>query len=255
MSDPLTTTGVARALLTEVGSALGAASGTPLAVTDATAPAGASWGTPFTASGLVDGTFTVWIDEAGVRAIATRMTGLDEAPEPGVAIDMLRELWRQAATALTSSPVFAGLTLTAGVPETGTRPLDDAGLALVDGPAALATVSVTGSVTRSAASAATPGATPSASGRSRLPGNLAALLDVDLPLVVRFARTEMPLRALAQLGPGSMVDMGRSPDAPVQLLVGAQVVAEGEVVVVGGNYGVRITSLVSPADRLKAIEL
>ena len=66
---------------------------------------------------------------------------------------------------------------------------------------------------------------------------------------------EMTLRALTQLGPGSVVDMGRSPDAPVQLLVGSQVVAQGEVVVVGGNYGVRITHLVSPADRLRAMEL
>jgi flagellar motor switch protein FliN len=255
MSDPLTTTGLARALLTEVGSALGAGSGKTLAVTAAAAPAGASWGTSFTASGLVDGSFTLWIDEAGVRAIATRMTGLDEAPEPGVALDMLRELWRQAASAMTSAPAFTGLTLIVGTPETGTRPLGEDGLALVDGTTVLATVSVTGSVTRSATSAGAHVATPSGSGRSRLPGNLAALLDVDLPLVVRFARTEMPLRALAQLGPGSMVDMGRSPDAPVQVLVGAQVVAEGEVVVVSGNYGVRITSLVSPADRLKAIEL
>ena len=52
-----------------------------------------------------------------------------------------------------------------------------------------------------------------------------------------------------------MVDMGRSPDEPVQLLVGSQVIAEGEVVVVAGNYGVRITSLVSPAERLRAMDL
>ena len=100
---------------------------------------------------------------------------------------------------------------------------------------------------------AAPAAPVSAS--SDYPGNLSALLDIDLPHVVRFARTEMSLRSLSQLGPGSMVDMGRSPDAPVQLLIGSQVVAEGEVVVVQGNYGVRITSLVSPADRLRAMEL
>jgi flagellar motor switch protein FliN/FliY len=53
----------------------------------------------------------------------------------------------------------------------------------------------------------------------------------------------MPLRALAELGPGSVVDMGRSPDEPVELLVGERVIARGEVVVVAGNYGVRITEL------------
>jgi len=72
---------------------------------------------------------------------------------------------------------------------------------------------------------------------------LEAVLDVDLPLVVRFGRATMPLRALAVLGPGSVIDMGRSPDEPVELLVGDRLIARGEVVVVGGNYGVRITDM------------
>ena len=59
---------------------------------------------------------------------------------------------------------------------------------------------------------------------------LDAVLDVDLPLVVRFGRAVMPLRALADLGPGSVVDMGRSPDEPVELLVGDRLIARGEVV-------------------------
>ena len=46
---------------------------------------------------------------------------------------------------------------------------------------------------------------------------LDAVLDVDLPLVVRFGRAIMPLRTLADLGPGSVIDMGRSPDEPVEL--------------------------------------
>jgi flagellar motor switch protein FliN/FliY len=80
------------------------------------------------------------------------------------------------------------------------------------------------------------------------------VLDNDLPLVVRFGRTVMSVKGLSALGPGSVVDMGRSPDEPVQVLVGEQVIARGEVVIVGGNYGVRITDLVSPADRMRAME-
>lgn len=72
---------------------------------------------------------------------------------------------------------------------------------------------------------------------------LEAVLDVDLPLVVRFGRAIIPLRALSELGPGSVIDMGRSPDEPVELLVGERVIARGEVVIVGGNYGVRISEL------------
>ena len=79
--------------------------------------------------------------------------------------------------------------------------------------------------------------TPPASDR------LQAVLDVDLPLVVRFGSAVMPLRQLAGLGSGSTVDMNRSPDDPVELLVGDRVIARGEVVVVDGNYGVRITEL------------
>jgi flagellar motor switch protein FliN len=74
---------------------------------------------------------------------------------------------------------------------------------------------------------------------------LQAVLDVDLPLVVRFGTAVMPLRQLAALGSGSTVDMNRSPDDPVELLVGDRVIARGEVVVVDGNYGVRITELTS----------
>jgi flagellar motor switch protein FliN len=76
---------------------------------------------------------------------------------------------------------------------------------------------------------------------------LEAVLDVSLPLVARFGHTVMPMRTLAGLGPGAMVDLDRSPDDPVELLVGGRVVAKGEVVIVGGNYGVRILEVVGAA--------
>jgi flagellar motor switch protein FliN/FliY len=53
----------------------------------------------------------------------------------------------------------------------------------------------------------------------------------------------MPLGAIAELGPGSLIDIGRSTDEPVDLLIGERLIARGEVVVVGGNYGVRITEI------------
>jgi flagellar motor switch protein FliN/FliY len=72
---------------------------------------------------------------------------------------------------------------------------------------------------------------------------LQAVLDVDLPLVARFGGTVVPLKTLAALGSGSMVDMNRAPEDLVELLVGNRVIARGEVVVVSGHYGVRITEL------------
>lgn len=83
---------------------------------------------------------------------------------------------------------------------------------------------------------------------------LEAVLDVSLPLVARFGQTIMPLRTLAGLGPGAMVDLDRSPDDPVELLVGGRVVAKGEVVIVGGNYGVRILEVVGAAKLRQQME-
>ncbi len=259
MSALLTTDALWLVLAGEFRAAVEAAVSSAFTTSVAPVPAGAGWSTPITASGRVEGTLTVWVDEAGVAAIAQAIMGMDDAPEPSVAADMLKELWAQATAATALKDGFEGLTLVSGAPAAGTLPASGDGLAITDGAATQATLSMTGAVTAgrgAAAGAAASAPGPAAgAGRTEYPGNLAALLDIDLPLVVRFARTETSLRSLAQLGPGSMVDMGRSPDAPVQLLIGSQVVAEGEVVVVAGNYGVRITSLVSPADRLRAMEL
>jgi flagellar motor switch protein FliN/FliY len=83
---------------------------------------------------------------------------------------------------------------------------------------------------------------------------IGVILDIDLPVVVRFGRTEMAIRSLARLGPGSVLDLGRSPDDPVEILVSGQVVATGEVVVVAGNYGVRILDVMSPSERVPLME-
>jgi flagellar motor switch protein FliN len=80
------------------------------------------------------------------------------------------------------------------------------------------------------------------------------ILDIDLPVVVRFGHTELPIRALSRLGPGSVIDLGRSPDDPVEVLVSNRVVARGEVVIVGGNYGVRILDVASQSERARSME-
>jgi len=95
------------------------------------------------------------------------------------------------------------------------------------------------------ASQATPGAGWS--------GNLDVILDIDLPLSVRFGTTDLTMDALTRLGPGALIDLGRTPDEPVDLLVNGRLVARGEVVVVSGNYGVRVLEVVSAADRLRSM--
>lgn len=81
------------------------------------------------------------------------------------------------------------------------------------------------------------------------------ILDIDLPVTVRFGQTELTLRALTRLGPGSVIDLGRSPDEPVEVMVSNHVVARGEVVIVGGNYGIRILDVVSPSERARTLEV
>jgi flagellar motor switch protein FliN/FliY len=107
--------------------------------------------------------------------------------------------------------------------------------------------------------AVSDGATASApsSGTKGLPAEddrFGVLLDIDLPLVVRFGCADMPLKALSSLGPGSVIDLSRAPDEPVEVLVGGRVVAHAEVVVVEGSYGIRIVNLVGRGEpaRLEA---
>jgi len=83
--------------------------------------------------------------------------------------------------------------------------------------------------------------------------NLDVILDIELPLAVRFGQTEMTLYALSRLGPGSVIELDRALADPVDVLVNGRMIARGEVVVSGGNYGVRVTDVLSAADRIQMI--
>jgi flagellar motor switch protein FliN/FliY len=69
------------------------------------------------------------------------------------------------------------------------------------------------------------------------------LLGVKLPIRVLLGRTQLCLRDVAQLGNGSVVELDCSPNDPVEVIVNDKIIAHGEVVVVAGNYGVRITRI------------
>lgn len=77
------------------------------------------------------------------------------------------------------------------------------------------------------------------------------LLDVALPVSVSFGRTEMPIMQVLKLTTGSIVELNRSVTEPVDIIVNNCVIARGEVVVVDGNYGVRIIQIVSRQERLR----
>ncbi len=76
-------------------------------------------------------------------------------------------------------------------------------------------------------------------------GTLDLLLDIELPLVVRFGKAKMTLGDLAALRPGSNVDLECAPNHAVDLLINGRAVARGVAVSVDGKYGVRVTEIIS----------
>ena len=80
--------------------------------------------------------------------------------------------------------------------------------------------------------------------------NLEILMDIELPLVIRFGQTQMALRDIAKLTPGSVIGFGRGVDEPVELLINGQLLARGEAVTVKGTYGIRIWEISSRRERL-----
>lgn len=77
-------------------------------------------------------------------------------------------------------------------------------------------------------------------------GNLDLLLDVELEVMLRFGERSMLLREILELGAGSVVELDRAVDEPVDLLLDGRIIARGEVVVVDGNYGLRVLEVQLP---------
>jgi flagellar motor switch protein FliN/FliY len=80
------------------------------------------------------------------------------------------------------------------------------------------------------------------------------LLDVELPVSVSFGRAELMLKDVLKLTTGSIVELNRGVSEPVEVIVNNCVVARGEVVVMDGNYGVRIHHIISPQERLRTLK-
>ena len=94
--------------------------------------------------------------------------------------------------------------------------------------------------------------TPSAAAAGLSPG-LQLLLDVELEASLRFGAREMPLGEILDLGPGDVVQLDRHISDPVDLIVGDKIVARGEVVLINGNFGLRVTEVAEPKQRLESV--
>jgi len=83
--------------------------------------------------------------------------------------------------------------------------------------------------------------------------NLDLLLDIELQASLRFGGREMLLSEILDMAPGDVVPLDRSVHAPVDLVIGDRIVARGEVVLVDGNYGLRVTEVAEPRKRLETV--
>ena len=97
----------------------------------------------------------------------------------------------------------------------------------------------------------TPGEAPQAG--EGIPRTIELLYDVELPVSVSFGRAHLQLKEVLKLTTGSIVELNRAVTEPVELIVNNCVIARGEVVVVEGNYGVRIQQILSRKDRLRTL--
>jgi flagellar motor switch protein FliN/FliY len=99
---------------------------------------------------------------------------------------------------------------------------------------------------------AAPGAAPSAAGGGKI--DLDLLMDVQVTLSVEIGRTRLPIKDLLALSEGSIVSLDRGVNEPLDLMVNGTLIARGEVVESGGQFGLRLIDVVSPSERLKKLK-
>lgn len=83
--------------------------------------------------------------------------------------------------------------------------------------------------------------------------NLDLILDIPLTVTVELGRSKMLINDLLQLGQGSVIELTKLVGEPLEILVNNKLVARGEVVVVNDKFGVRLTDIVSPMERVQSL--
>lgn len=230
----------AHELVTALATAIGT---TATALNSTERPTGTGYLLSVQVSGGQSGAVVGWVESAVAEAAARAATEAEGQAPLDAIVGLLRETATHACAIVGLSHDFRSLRFAVSAVTPGPSPNSASVFRFPMPDGTDGSVAVSASIVEVADPAA-----------GRMNGNLDLVLDVELPLVVRFGRTTLSLKALSGLGPGSIVDMGRSPDDPVELLVSDKVIAYGEVVIVDGSYGLRITDLVSRTDRIRALE-
>ena len=83
--------------------------------------------------------------------------------------------------------------------------------------------------------------------------DISRVLDIPVQLSVELGRTKVPIRHILQLGQGSVVELDALAGEPMDVLVNGYLIAQGEVVVVNDKFGIRLTDVVTPSERLRRV--
>jgi len=98
-----------------------------------------------------------------------------------------------------------------------------------------------------------PGAEPKAEGSPKEVTNLDFILDLPLEVSVELGRARMLISELLQLGQGSVIELNKLAGEPVEIFVNQKLIARGEVVVVNDKFGIKMTDILSPMERVKQL--
>ena len=85
------------------------------------------------------------------------------------------------------------------------------------------------------------------------PNNIDMILDIPVNLTVELGRTKLAIRSLLQLAQGSVVELDGLAGEPMDVLVNGCLIAQGEVVVVNDKFGIRLTDIISPSERIRRL--
>jgi flagellar motor switch protein FliN/FliY len=92
-----------------------------------------------------------------------------------------------------------------------------------------------------------------AAGGGETPRNFDLLLDIPLEVTVEIGRTRLAIRELLQLGPGSVVELSKLAGETLDVLINGRPIARGEAVMVNDKFGVRLTDVISPSERIAGL--
>ncbi len=165
-----------------------------------------------------------------------------DAPRPAA--------WASVRLTLGETPV----TLAVGLEQTLLEPLITAPHEVPEETSRSAAAVSGGSSSKAVAPLGAPARAPEPAPAAKGSKTFELLLDVELPVSVSFGHAQVPLKDVLKLTTGSIVELNRAIVEPVDVVVNNRVIARGEVVVVEGNFGVRIQQVVSRNERLRTLE-